>query len=159
MIGLGSNLGDRLAHMRLAVRRIADLGRLRAVSSLYETAPVGGPAQGPYLNAVVAVGTSVEPRAVLDHLLAVEALAGRVRRARWGPRTLDLDLLLHGERMVDEPGLRVPHPGLTSRRFVLAPLLEVRPAAALPDGTPLAPFLQQVAGQEAAVVARPGWAG
>ncbi len=158
-IGLGSNLGDRAAHLRAAVAGIAELGELRAVSSLYETAPVGGPEQGAYLNAVVVIATELEPRALLDRLLRLEAAAGRERRVRWGPRPLDCDVLLYDDRVVDEPGLRVPHPRLTERRFVLDPLLDVRPGARLPDGTPLASFTAAAAGQDVVVVGGPGWAG
>ncbi len=136
---------------------LVDAGDVVAVSSLYETAPVGGPEQGPYLNAVAVAATPLAPREVLDRLLAIEAAAGRTRRERWAARTLDLDLLLHGDLAVAEPGLTVPHPRLTARRFALEPLLEVRPAATLPDGTPLAAFLPEVADQDATVVAGPGW--
>lgn len=128
-----------------------------AVSSLYETAPIGGPAQGPFLNAVVVVETALTPRALLDHCLAVERGAGRRRLVRWGPRSLDLDLLLYDRTVVDEPGLRVPHPQLAARRFVLEPLAEAWPGATLPDGTPVAALLAGVADQEAAPVAGPGW--
>ncbi len=156
-VGLGSNLGDRERHLRGAVAGLAGLGGVVAVSSLYETAPVGGVPQPPYLNAVAVVATALAPRAVLEGLLRLEAVAGRERRIRWGPRTLDCDLLLHGGATIDQPGLRVPHPRLAERRFVLEPLLEVRPAAALPDGTPLRPLLDGVAGQEVRVHAAAGW--
>ncbi len=158
-VGLGSNLGDREAHLRQAVGGLGALGDVVAVSSLYETAPIGGVPQAPYLNAVAVVATSLGARALLDGLLGLEAAAGRERRERWGPRTLDCDLLLYGDATVDEPGLRVPHPRLTERRFVLEPLLEIRPAATLPDGTVLEPLLDAVAGQQVAAVARREWAG
>jgi len=134
IIALGSNLGDRLDYLRTAVAGLADVGRVRRVSSLYETEPVGGPAQGRYLNAVVSIETDLDPPAVLDGLRAVERRADRVRRERWGPRTLDLDLITYGDVIVDEPGLTVPHPRAQDRRFVLAPLVEVAPGAVLADG-------------------------
>jgi len=158
VIGLGSNLGRRLAHLRAAVAGLRRLGRVVAVSALYETAPVGGPPQGPYLNAVAVLATDRSSREVLDGLLEIERSQGRRRAGRWGPRTLDLDLLLHGDRVVSEPGLEVPHPLMAGRRFVLEPLLEVRPDATLPDGTPVAPFLAEVAGQEVRRIREPDWA-
>ena len=140
-IALGSNLdlpeGDSAWILDEAVRRLHVVQGVRviAASSIHRTGPVGGPAgQRDYLNAVVAIETSLEPRALLDLLLAVEAGLGRVRDAavRNGPRTLDLDLVLFGEAVIDEPGLHVPHPRLEERSFVLHPLLEVRPGAANP---------------------------
>lgn len=156
-LGLGSNLGDRRAHLASAVRRLGDAGHLLAASSLYETAPVGGPVQGAFLNAVVVVATELSPRPLLDLCLAAEREAGRRRRVRWGPRSLDVDLLLYEDEVVDEPGLRVPHPRLAARRFVLEPLVEAWPGACLPDGTPAASLLGAVADQEVEVVAGPGW--
>ncbi len=158
-VGLGSNLGDREAHLRAAVAGLAGLGDVVAVSSLYETAPLGGVPQAPYLNAVAVVATVLPARAFLDGLLELERAAGRERRERWGPRTLDCDLLLHGDAAIDEPGLRVPHPRLTERRFVLEPLVEVCPGARLPDGTLLHAFFPAVADQQVHVYAGPGWAG
>jgi 2-amino-4-hydroxy-6-hydroxymethyldihydropteridine diphosphokinase len=129
-VALGSNLGDRAAHLCLALRELdATPGvRVRAVSAVSETAPVGGPPQGAYLNAVARVETSGTARALLDRCLEIEARAGRVRRGgRAEPRTLDLDLLLFGSERLDEPGLVVPHPRLHERAFVLAPLCELAP--------------------------------
>jgi 2-amino-4-hydroxy-6-hydroxymethyldihydropteridine diphosphokinase len=147
-VGLGSNLGDRRAHLRAAVGALDRLGEIDTVSSVYETAPVGGPPQGSYLNAVVVLRTRLAPAELLDAFLEIEQSRGRQRRERWGPRSLDLDLLLYDDRVIDEPGLEVPHPEITRRRFVLEPLLEVWPEAALPDGTPLASLLPAVADQE-----------
>ena len=130
-IGLGSNLGDRLGHLTRAFGELAVLGDVIAVSSIYETAPVGGPEQGDYLNAVVVVDTGLEPREVMDELLAIERSHGRRRGERFGPRTLDLDLLVYDGASVDEPGLAVPHPRIAERRFVLEPLAEVWPDAAI----------------------------
>lgn len=156
-IGLGANLGDRRARLGEAVRRLGEAGVTVAVSSLYETAPIGGPVQGPFLNAVAVLDTDLAPRALLEFCLGLEREAGRRRRVRWGPRTLDLDLLLYDRVVVDEPGLQVPHPRLALRRFVLEPLAEAWPEAALPGGTPVAGMLSGVADQEVAVAAGPGW--
>lgn len=128
-VGLGANLGDRRAALEGAV---AELGRtpgvrVKRVSSFHETAPVGGPPQPDYLNGVVEVETDLDARALLDLLLAIERRFGRERRERWGPRTLDLDLLLYGDRVIEEPGLSVPHPRMAERAFVLAPLCELTP--------------------------------
>lgn len=129
-IGLGSNLGDRRAALETAVGRLgASEGiEVTAVSALHETEPVGGPpGQGMFLNAAAALRTTLAAEALLDQLLAVEAALGRVRRQRWGPRTVDLDLLLYGDLVLDTDRLTVPHPRLHERRFVLAPLAEIAP--------------------------------
>ena len=132
-IALGSNVGDRAAHFQAALRGLSATPgvRLSACSSLYETSAVG-PEQPDYLNAVVMAQVELEPAALLERLRELERAAGRVRRERWGPRTLDLDLLLYGERVLDEPGLTVPHVELHRRRFVLEPLVEVAPWALHP---------------------------
>jgi 2-amino-4-hydroxy-6-hydroxymethyldihydropteridine diphosphokinase len=147
-IGLGSNLGDRARLIDEAVSRIAGLGTVAARSSLYESAPIGGPEQGPFLNAVVLLDTELAPRRLLGELLAAEIAMGRERTEQWGPRLIDLDLLLYGDAAIDEPGLTVPHPRLTERRFVLEPLLEVQPGASLPDGRRLAALRESVADQD-----------
>jgi 2-amino-4-hydroxy-6-hydroxymethyldihydropteridine diphosphokinase len=151
-IGIGSNLGDRPAAIASAVAELAGLGTLLAVSPLFETAPVGGPEQGPFLNAVAVVDTDLEPRALLEGLLAIERSMGRERAERWGPRSIDLDLLIHDSAIVDEPGLMVPHPRMLHRRFVLYPLLTVWPRPELPDGTSLAAAAAAVADQEVTAV-------
>jgi 2-amino-4-hydroxy-6-hydroxymethyldihydropteridine diphosphokinase len=156
-LGLGSNIGDRRAHLAAAVRGLGAAGPLVATSSLYETAPVGGPEQGPYLNAVVVVDTALAPRPLFALGRSLERAAGRRRRVRWGPRTLDVDLLLYGEQIIEEPGLVVPHPRLAERCFALAPLAEAWPGATLPDGTAVTLLLAVVADQQVAVVAGPGW--
>jgi 2-amino-4-hydroxy-6-hydroxymethyldihydropteridine diphosphokinase len=127
-IALGSNLGDRLATLGLAVDRLArEPGfSLRRVSQSYETEPVGPP-QPRYLNAVAQVGTLLSPRATLSKLQSIEEALGRIRRERWGSREIDLDLLLFGDRVVEETGLTVPHPLLAERAFVLVPLVEIAP--------------------------------
>ena len=129
-LGLGSNLGDRVAHLRAAVASLPDLV---ATSSVYETAPVGGPAeQGPYLNLVAELHTARTPRQLLEVCRALERDAGRVREVRWGPRTLDVDVLLVEGIDVDEPDLQVPHPRMAERRFVLAPLADLAPDLVTP---------------------------
>lgn len=140
-IGLGSNLGDRAGALRGAVRALDSVAGLRVVaaSSCYETEPVGGPHQADYLNAVVEVETSLDPRALLDACHAIEDALGRDRSAevRWGPRAIDLDLLVVGDLTVDEPGLQVPHPRLRERAFVLVPLAEVAPDLEVPGLGPV----------------------
>ena len=122
-LGLGTNLGDRGAHLRTAVAALPDLV---AVSPVYETEPVGGPAgQSPYLNVVVQLDTDLSPRQLLELAHRLEDAAGRVRVEKDGPRTLDVDVLLVGELVVDEPDLVVPHPRMWQRRFVLAPLADL----------------------------------
>ena len=123
-LGLGSNLGDRQRHLREAVGGLPDVV---AVSPVYETDPVGGPEQGPYLNAVVELATEASPRQLLEAARSLEAAAGRVRGERFGPRALDVDVLLVGDLVVDEPDLVVPHPRMWQRRFVLAPLADLAP--------------------------------
>ncbi len=132
MIGLGSNLGDRRRQLELGAARIAELGQLSGVSYVYET-PALGPPQPDFYNAATRLLTLLSPRAVLDALLEIERELGRVRRERWGPRTLDLDLLWGDGLAVSECDLEVPHPGLTSRAFALLPLLDVAPEATEPS--------------------------
>jgi len=148
VIGLGSNLGDRESHLTHAILALSELGDVVAASAFYETAPVRGPDQGPYLNAAVAIDTNLSARAVLERCLEIEAERGRERRERWGPRTLDLDILLYGQEVIDEDGLRLPHPRLHERRFALEPLLAVWPQATLPDGTAVADLLPGVSDQD-----------
>ena len=129
MIGLGANLGDRLATLRAAASRIAvTIAPVERASRVYETAPVG-PAQPDYLNAAVLVRWAGELDALLSELLALEASFGRVRDERWGPRTLDLDILWSDVLTSDREGLRVPHPRLNERAFAKLPLLDVAPDA------------------------------
>tara|TARA_B100000405_G_scaffold32843_1_gene22590 strand:- start:419 stop:895 length:477 start_codon:yes stop_codon:yes gene_type:complete len=132
-IGLGSNLGDRAEHLEGAVRSLQAMGAIEveAVSSVYETEPQGPP-QPKYLNAVARLSTSLSPFALLGVLHGLEDAAGRVRGERWGPRTLDLDLLLFGDLAVDTPVLTIPHPRMAEREFVLVPLHELNPEARHP---------------------------
>jgi 2-amino-4-hydroxy-6-hydroxymethyldihydropteridine diphosphokinase len=131
-LGIGSNLGDRLARLQAAVAGLAttDGVTVVAVSPVYATDPVGGPEQGEYLNAVVAVDTDRTARELLDVAQRLEAAAQRVRTERWGPRTLDVDVLLVGDVEVDEPDLQVPHPRMRDRGFVMVPLGDLDPALA-----------------------------
>jgi 2-amino-4-hydroxy-6-hydroxymethyldihydropteridine diphosphokinase len=127
-LGLGSNLGDREAHLRRALARLAEEGvSIRALSSLFETEPVGGPPQGWFLNAVARGETEQAPEGLLAACLAVEAAQGRVRDERNGPRTVDLDILFYGDLVIERPSLVIPHPRLGERRFVLEPLAELAP--------------------------------
>ena len=123
-LGLGSNIGDRRAILRAAVAAIGDLV---AVSPVYETDPVGGPEQGPYYNIVVQLETERSPHELLGLCRELELEAGRVRVIRWGPRTLDVDVLLVGDLRVDDEELTVPHPRMAQRNFVMAPLLDLAP--------------------------------
>ncbi|HWA71819.1 MAG TPA: 2-amino-4-hydroxy-6-hydroxymethyldihydropteridine diphosphokinase [Polyangiaceae bacterium] len=131
VLGLGSNLGDRVARLDFAVARLSEIATIVAVSSLYETAPVGPP-QPHFLNAAVRLAWPRAAHELLSATLEIERLAGRERRERWGPRTLDLDLLWIRGRCVDAEKLTVPHPRLHERPFALLPLLEVAPDAADP---------------------------
>ncbi len=134
-VALGSNLGDRRAMLRQALTWLGELSdvRIGLTSSIYETAPVGGPAgQGAYLNAVVQLETSLPPRSLLWHCLDIETRLGRIRTVRDGPRTIDLDLLFYGDQLIEEPELIVPHPRLHERLFVLIPLNEIAPGVVHP---------------------------
>jgi 2-amino-4-hydroxy-6-hydroxymethyldihydropteridine diphosphokinase len=138
-LGLGSNLGERLAILQQAVDRLAREPGIRVVASsrVWETDPVGGPPQPDYLNAVIRIDTDLTPFELLDACQRVERSLGREREVRWGPRTIDIDLLLFGDQRLDVPHLTVPHPRMTSRAFVMLPLLELDPDARMPDGTRL----------------------
>lgn len=148
-VGMGSNVGDSVETLAAAVWVLDDLDGTRVVdvSAFYETAPWGGVEQDPFVNAVARLETSLSPAALLAELHAVEAAMGRDRdnEVRWGPRTIDLDLLLHGDAVVDGPDLVVPHPRLVERAFVLIPLMEVFPGGSLPDGTRLTRAVQALA--------------
>jgi 2-amino-4-hydroxy-6-hydroxymethyldihydropteridine diphosphokinase len=146
-IGLGSNLGDREATLRRALARLnaAPGIRVLAVSGFRETDPVGFKEQPKFVNAVAAVETELEPRRLLETLLAIEQAMGRTRQGqRFGPRTIDLDLLLYDGVTVDEPGLRVPHPRLHERTFVLEPLAELDPGLIVPGRGPLESLLRKL---------------
>jgi len=133
-LGLGSNLGDRRAHLRRAIELLEAEGDLVAVSPLYETDPVGGPpGQVAYLNVVVELRTDATARQLLERCARLERDAQRVRSVRFGPRTLDVDVLLVGTERVDDPDLVVPHPRMHERRFVLAPLADLAPDLVTPE--------------------------
>jgi 2-amino-4-hydroxy-6-hydroxymethyldihydropteridine diphosphokinase len=138
-LGLGSNVGDRLANLQSAVDLLEAAPGIRVLRSsrVYETAPVGPP-QPDYLNAVVEVDSDLEAKALLEACLGVERRLGRVRGERWGPRSIDVDVLTYGEASIDEPGLTVPHPRMHERAFVLAPLLELVADPPLPGGRRIA---------------------
>jgi 2-amino-4-hydroxy-6-hydroxymethyldihydropteridine diphosphokinase len=150
-VGLGANLGNREDTIRHAVDLLGSHPEvdLLAVSTLRETEPWGPVEQPPFLNGAAAVETSLEPRALLDVLLDVERRLGRVRDERWGPRTIDLDLLLYGDTVVDEPGLTVPHPRLRERAFALEPLLELDPDLVVPGQGSAAVLLASLGGPDA----------
>ena len=124
-LGLGSNLGERRDHLRAAVASLGPM--VTGVSPVYETDAVGGPDQGPFLNLVVEVETDLSPGGLLDLCHRLEREAERVRTVRWGPRTLDVDIVLIEGLTVDEPDLQVPHPRMAERRFVMAPLADLAP--------------------------------
>jgi 2-amino-4-hydroxy-6-hydroxymethyldihydropteridine diphosphokinase len=126
-LGLGSNLGNRAANLRMALRYLPPLARVEEVSSLYETAPLGGEEQSPFYNAVCRISTGLGPEALLRHLKQIEFAIGRRPGPRWGPRPVDLDILLCGDRVLEQEGLVIPHPLLAERAFVLVPLAELSP--------------------------------
>jgi 2-amino-4-hydroxy-6-hydroxymethyldihydropteridine diphosphokinase len=151
VIGLGANLGDRAATLGAAVQALIHLGTFVAVSSVYETDPVGPP-QPSFLNAAVRLRVALPPESLLVELLRIESAAGRERRERWGPRTLDLDILWIQGVVCQSPALTVPHPELCSRAFALVPLLDVAPEAA--DPTTGSAYRSVLAGLETASVRR-----
>jgi 2-amino-4-hydroxy-6-hydroxymethyldihydropteridine diphosphokinase len=142
-IGLGSNTGDRLANLVAGVAALAAKGvEIVRVSSIYETDPVGPP-QGDFLNAAAAVNIELSAQDLVTALKEVEHEIGREEAPRWGPRVIDLDLLLYGNQTIDEPGLTVPHAELTNRAFAMVPLLELDPDLELPSGEPLSAFCER----------------
>lgn len=144
-IGLGSNLEDPLEQLARAVTGLATLPDtiLLGQSPFYRSRPMGPQDQPDFVNGVVLLDTSLPPETLLDHLQALEQAHGRVRRRHWGPRTLDLDLLLYDDRTIATERLTVPHPGLTERDFVLRPMLDIAPGATLPDGRSCRAMLAQ----------------
>ncbi len=150
-LGLGSNLGDRLANLRAAVEALRAVDASLVASSVYETAPVGGPEQGPYLNCVVRIQAEMAPEALLCMAQDLEANAARVRTVTNGPRTLDVDILLIDDLKLDRPELIVPHPRMYERGFVLVPLEEIAPSLVpprwretIPDAAALATNVRRV---------------
>ena len=135
-IGLGSNLADPVMQVRQAISAIATLpsSKLQAQSPLYISKPMGPSDQPDYINAVVALETTLTPLELLDAMQSIEQVQGRVREGqRWGPRTLDLDILLYGQEVINQLRLQVPHPGLTERSFVLYPLASIAPELVIPN--------------------------
>jgi 2-amino-4-hydroxy-6-hydroxymethyldihydropteridine diphosphokinase len=155
-VALGSNLGDRIDHLRRAVKELAELGTVEAISGLYETAAVGGPDQGPYLNAMVLLETVLPAGELLVSLQEIEGAHDRARTVRWGPRTLDLDIVAADEP-IDTPDLVVPHPRAAERLFVLQPLCDVWPDAKVGYGLSALEARAQVEGQEVELLAQ-DWA-
>jgi 2-amino-4-hydroxy-6-hydroxymethyldihydropteridine diphosphokinase len=145
-VGIGSNIGDREAHLRRAIELLsAEAGiEVAALSKIRETEPVGPVAQRAFLNGAVRVETDLPPRELLDRLLGIEERMGRVRGERFGPRAIDLDLLVYGEETVDEPGLTVPHPRLQERRFALEPLAELDPGLTIAGLGPISALLARL---------------
>jgi 2-amino-4-hydroxy-6-hydroxymethyldihydropteridine diphosphokinase len=143
VIAMGSNLGDRMDYLQGGLDGLFDTPRISflAVSPVYETAPVGGPEQPDYLNAVVIAETSMPAQAVLERCLSLEDAFGRARDERWGPRTLDLDLIIYGDEVSNGPGLTLPHPRAHERAFVLAPWHDADPQAQLPGRGPVVDLL------------------
>jgi len=156
---MGANLGTRIQSMRQGAAQIASFCEVTAVSALYETFPVG-PSQPQFLNAALRVHCSLEPEMLLTRLLAIEQALGRIRTERWGPRTLDLDILWIHEGAYRSESLVVPHPHLTERCFAILPLLDVAPAAADPvTGVGYASLLPELDCSGAVRVSGPDWAG
>jgi 2-amino-4-hydroxy-6-hydroxymethyldihydropteridine diphosphokinase len=151
VIGVGSNQGERQAQMGKAVSSVAQLGRLIAVSPLYESAAMGPP-QPDFLNAAVRLASELPPLKLLEELLAIERAMGRVREVRWGPRTIDLDILWAEGLRLNHPHLEIPHPRLTERLFALLPLLDVAPAALDPETSrPYTEIVQRLFGSAASI--------
>ena len=147
-LGLGSNIGDRKANIREALRRLRGVKGVAVlkVSSLHETEPVGGPPQADFLNAACEVEAALTPRGLLRAALRIEREMGRLRGVRWGPRVIDIDILLCDDKVVEDAELTVPHPRLAGRRFVLEPLAEIAPAARHPkSGKTVAEMLDSLA--------------
>ncbi len=146
-LALGSNLGRPHWQLRRAVRGIASIPQTKLLkcSSIYRSSPLGPAIQPDYLNAVVAVNCTLRPLVLLKQTQAIETQQGRKRRQRWGPRTLDIDILLFADQQFRHPRLTLPHPRLTQRRFAMEPLLEIAPDAKLPDGRRIRPFAHQLA--------------
>ncbi|HEV2889808.1 MAG TPA: 2-amino-4-hydroxy-6-hydroxymethyldihydropteridine diphosphokinase [Frankiaceae bacterium] len=147
VLSIGANLGDRFAALQNAVDDLAEVVTVLAVSPVYETAPVGGPDQRDFLNAVVLASTDEPPAALVAFGQRVERRAGRVPSERWGPRALDVDLVAYDDVVSDDPEATVPHPRAHERAFVLRPWLDVDPAAAVPGVGPVADLLEKAVGE------------
>jgi 2-amino-4-hydroxy-6-hydroxymethyldihydropteridine diphosphokinase len=156
-LSLGSNLGDRAANLHAAIAQLEVAGRLLALSAIYETQPVDVPNQPWFLNCVAAIETDKTPRELLKMVLGVEAAMGRLRMTDKGARIIDIDVVLFGDRVVNEPGLKIPHPAMQRRRFVLEPLVEIAPEARHPElGKTASEFLAELpSGQTVRRLERP----
>jgi 2-amino-4-hydroxy-6-hydroxymethyldihydropteridine diphosphokinase len=157
-LGLGGNLGDRHRLMREAVDEIRKVLDDVRVSSLYESAAWGVTDQPAFLNAVVRARTSLEPLELLDAMQAIENDLGRVRKQHWGPRAIDIDILLYGSQIIDEPRLKVPHPYMAQRGFVLRPLADLAAGLTLPDGSLVGELLTTVSQDDLRRIEGPEWA-
>ena len=144
VIALGSNIGDTNSHLHHAIEELAKHIEVKAVSSFYKTAPVGGPIQDDYLNAVLVAQSEMDPLDLLVIMQEIETLAGRTREVHWGPRTLDLDLIAFGDHKINEPHLELPHPRAHERTFVLEPWLEIDPEAELTGHGSIADLLAEL---------------
>jgi dihydropteroate synthase len=158
-LGLGANLGDRAATLTRAIQQLDAEREIRVLrrASLYETAPVGIVDQPPFLNTVVEALTTLSGRPLLDTVKAVERVLGRQSRERWGPREIDVDVLLHGSSRLDEPGLEIPHRRMWERLFVLAPLAELRPDLTGPDGRPIGDHVLALGADPSQAARSLGW--
>ena len=158
VLGLGGNIGNPRQLMAEAIHRLAQHPglTLRSVSALYRTPPWGKTDQPAFLNAAIKVETSLSARKLLETILAAEKELGRERKERWGPRTIDIDILLYGDTRVDEPGLEIPHPRLKERAFALAPLVDVAPEAEF-SGRSAKAWLAESDSAEMVRLAEPGW--
>jgi 2-amino-4-hydroxy-6-hydroxymethyldihydropteridine diphosphokinase len=150
VLALGSNLGDRLGHLQAGVDALTADPQIRptAVSAVYETAPAGGPDQPDYLNAVLIAVSGLPARVLLERCQAAERARGRVRTVRWGPRTLDVDIITCDAETSDDPALMLPHPRAHERAFVLVPWLDADPQAELPGFGSVAPLVARIADEE-----------
>ncbi len=159
MLGLGSNVGKRRAALAAAADALRAHGEIAivAASPLYESEPWGMTSQQDFLNAALRVTTPLGPAALMAAILAVEASLGRVRGKKWGPRIIDIDILVYGEERIDVPGLTIPHPHLTERVFALAPLVDVMPEAIVGD-RPARDWLAQLERKGLKKIAGPEWA-
>ena len=157
-LGIGGNLGDRRATMRRAVAEIRAVVDDVRVSSLYETAAWGVTDQPSFLNAVVRGRTELEALELLDAMQTIENQLGRVRTQHWGPRAIDIDILLYGSDVIDVPRLKVPHPYMTQRGFVLRPLTDLAAGLTLPDGSLVGELLTTIDQDDLRQIEGPGWA-
>lgn len=158
VLGLGGNIGDRRANMRSAVERIRRVIEDVRVSSLYESAAWGVTDQPAFLNAVARGRTDLRPLALLDATQSIENDLGRIREQRWGPRVIDIDILLYGAELIDVPRLTVPHPYLSQRGFVLRPLADLAAGLTLPDGSLVGELLTTVSQDDLRRIEGPQWA-